>query len=129
MRKMFCLSVAIVSLVACGGYSSSAPTTSGNTPAPTGGVSVTNSGFSPVSMTVTMGTTVRWFWNSCTGDPYLGTEVCTPHSVTFDDGSASSPPPSQDRGTFSRTFSVAGTYRYHCNEHPAETGVVTVTTQ
>jgi len=125
MRKNFCLTLAVVSVVACGGgYSSNAPPPpTGNTPPPSGGVWVTNSGYSPASKTVTVGASVLWAWNSCTADPnYGGGETCVSHSVTFDDGVTS---PTQDKGSFNRTFNAAGTYNYHCAVH-AFTGTITV---
>jgi plastocyanin len=86
---------------------------------------VTNDAFSPGTKTVAVGTTVKWAWNTCSSDPYYGTgQTCTSHSVTFDDGTTS---PTQDQGTFERTFSAAGTYNYHCVIHGAAmTGTITV---
>jgi plastocyanin len=127
------IALALISAFACGGggdgYSTS-PTTnqpggpSGN-PAPgTVGISVTNNEFTPSTPTVPVGTTVRWTWNSCSEDVYLG-RMCTDHSVTFDDGSTSSA--TQNQGTFSRTFTVAKTYNYHCAVHGAAmAGSITV---
>jgi plastocyanin len=43
--------------------------------------------------------------------------------VTFDDGPTS---PNQATGGFSRVFDKAGTYPYHCVNHPGMTGSVTV---
>jgi plastocyanin len=44
--------------------------------------------------------------------------------VTFDDGLSS---PTQDQGSYSRTFSAAGTYNYHCAVHGAAmAGSITV---
>ena len=46
------------------------------------------------------------------------------HSVTFDDGTTS---PTQDQGTYTRTFGAAGTYNYHCSIHGAAmAGTITV---
>jgi len=84
-----------------------------NTPPPVDGISVTNNLFTPASKTVSVGTAVQWAWNTCTGDSYSG-QTCVLHSVTFADGTASA---TQDQGTFSRTFTVAGTYNYHCAVH------------
>ncbi|MFL5496926.1 MAG: plastocyanin/azurin family copper-binding protein [Gemmatimonadaceae bacterium] len=128
MKAAF-VALAVVSLYACGGGgdSSTAPKTpAGNTPPPSNGVSVTNNSFSPTSKVVVGGTTVTWAWNSCTGgDPYYGgTETCVAHSVTFDDGTTS---PTQDKGTYARTFNTAGTYAYHCSQHgTAMAGSITV---
>jgi plastocyanin len=116
---------------ACGGGGgSTSPNNqpSGNTTPPVGGISVTNNLFSPSSKTVTAGTAVHWAWNTCTssGDPYGGGagETCIAHGVNFDDGTSS---PTQDQGTYARTFSAAGTYNYHCAVHGAAmSGTITV---
>ena len=124
--KAVLVAFAVASVCACGGGgdSSTAPPSQGtNTPPPADGISVTNNSFSPGSKSVAIGTRVTWAWNSCTGDPYYG-QTCTEHSVTFDDGITSA---TQEQGTFSRTFSAAGTYNYHCSVHGAAmSGTVTV---
>lgn len=130
-RKV-CVALALISAGACGG-GGGGPTTppppSGNTPPPADGISVTNNAFSPSTKTVTLNTAVRWAWNSCTsggGDPYGGGsgEVCVAHGVNFDDGISS---PTQDQGTYNRTFTAAGTYNYHCAVHGAAmAGTITV---
>jgi len=117
---------AVVALTSCGGgggdSSGPPPPPTGNTPVQTNGISVTNNSFSPASKTVAPGTSVQWAWNACSGG-YDG-DVCTAHSVTFDDGVSSD---IQERGTFSRTFVAAGTYDYHCQTHGAAmSGRVTV---
>lgn len=123
------LVVACFLSVACGGGGggTSPPPPSGNTPPPAGGISVANNFFSPAAKSVTVGTTVQWAWNTCSGGgPGYGEETCVAHSVTFNDGVTS---PTQDKGTFSRTFNAAGTYDYQCLTHgTAMTGRVTVTT-
>lgn len=129
-----CIALAVISAAACGGsggsYSTS-PTTnqpngpSGNTTPPPGAVSVTNNAFSPATTTIDVGATVTWTWNTCSGDIYSG-QICSPHSVTFDDGSTSSV--TLDQGSFSRAFTTANkTYTYHCAVHGAlMTGTITV---
>jgi plastocyanin len=77
-------------------------------------VTVGNNDYSPDNVTVAPGSTVTWRWDSCTGDGYGG-EVCTSHSVTFDDGGPSAVV--RDGGTFARTFASAGTYTYYCTAH------------
>jgi len=126
MKGLF-VALAIASLSACGGggYSSSPPSTppTGNTPPPSNGISVQNNMFTPGSKTVAVGSEVKWAWNSCTGDAYSG-QTCVSHSVTFDDGATS---PTQDQGTYARTFNTAGTYNYHCSIHGAAmAGTITV---
>lgn len=124
--KSFVVMLAVASLCGCGGGgggSTTAPPNQGvNTTPPTGGISVINNSFSPGTKTVAVGATVQWAWNSCTGDAYNG-QTCVSHSVTFDDGTTS---PTQDQGTFNRTFSAAGTYTYHCSVHAAMVGTITV---
>jgi plastocyanin len=126
------IALAFASLSACGGGgggSSTGPNNNnnnpppGNTPPPSNGISVQNNMFSPGTKTVAVGSEVKWAWNSCTNDPYYG-QSCVAHSVTFDDGTTS---PTQDQGTYSRTFNTAGTYSYHCSQHGAAmSGTITV---
>ena len=115
-----CMALALISVSACGGSGgggqSTGPKTQapGNTPAAVGEISVTNNAFSPAAKTVTAGTSVNWAWNTCSGgDGYSG-QVCVSHGVNFDDGVNSA---TQDQGTYSRTFTAAGTYNYHCAVH------------
>ena len=127
MKGVFVM-LAVVSLCGCGGGgggTTTAPPNNGvNTPPPADGISVTNNMFSPGTKTVAVGASVQWAWNTCTGDAYNG-QTCVQHSVTFDDGSASSA--LQDQGTFNRTFNTAGTFTYHCSVHGAAmTGSITV---
>jgi plastocyanin len=131
-----CIALALIAASACGGgggggSESTGPMNQppGNTPPPAGAISVTNNAFSPSSKTIAPGTAVEWAWNSCTGggtDPYGGggTEVCVAHGVKFDDGTNSA---TQDKGTYTRTFTAVGTYNYHCAVHgTAMAGTVTV---
>ena len=127
--KNVCIALAMISVAACGGSGggTTAPKNNqppGNTPPPAGGISVTNNAFSPGSKTVTAGSAVNWSWNTCTGgDGYTG-QTCVDHSVTFDDGTTSA---IQDQGSYTRTFTAAGTYAYHCSVHGAlMTGTITV---
>ena len=116
--KVVVAALAVASLCACGGgggSNSTAPNTAppGNTTPPTGGISVTNNAFTPATKTVAIGTAVNWAGNSCSGDVYGG-QTCVSHSVIFDDGTTS---PTQDQGTYTRTFNSAGVYNYHCSQH------------
>ena len=113
------IALALISAAACGGgYSSGPPSqTASNTPPPSGAISVTNNAFNPDAKTVSVNTSVQWAWNSCTADPYGGSQACVLHNIVFDDGATSG---SKDQGTYSRTFSVAGTYNYHCSIHAAQ---------
>src|SRR5260370_18080160 len=125
---------AMVVLAAWGGFTSGGttptPSQAGNTPTPTPTTGTTPTatpsgptkaisigtfhgtfGFSPATITIKVGTTVTWTNN--TG---------TPHTVTSDDGtsfdSGINTPLSPSGGTFSHTFTKAGTFSYHCQIHP-----------
>jgi plastocyanin len=106
--------------MACGSSGGTEPTPTPPGGGPPGGgnngvsVTVSNNDYSPDQVSVARGTTVTWRWNSCTGDPYGG-QLCTLHSVTFDDGGPSAAP--QNDGSFSRAFSTAGTFTYYCTSH------------
>jgi len=115
--------VAVALLVlGCGGGGGGTPTA----PPPSGGtggsgsssstdITVQNNSFSPASTTVPAGSTITWTWNSCTGDGYGG-QMCTDHSVVFDDGGRNGSAV-QSSGSFSSQFATAGTYNYHCSVH------------
>ena len=97
-------------LISCSKSSSSNNPTS---PAP-GTVSIVNMTFTPASITVTPGTTVTW----------NNIDDMT-HTVTADDNSFNSGNIGAG-GSFVKTFSVAGTFTYHCSIHPSMTGKVVV---
>lgn len=78
-------------------------------------VSVSNFAFEPQSVTVKVGTTVRWT-----------NQDSARHTITSDAGDWGSGSLSQGE-TYSRTFTQAGTYTYHCAFHPSMTGTVIVT--
>ena len=127
--KTVLVALAVVGLAACGGGGGgggsqvTSPPPTGNTPPPSNGITVSNNSYSPGTKTISAGGSVQWAWNTCTGDPYYG-QTCVSHSVTFDDGVSS---PTQDQGTYTRTFAAAGTYTYHCAIHgTAMTGSITV---
>lgn len=77
-------------------------------------VSIVNMAFTPATITVTAGTTVTWNNNDN-----------ITHTVTADDDSFDS----GNIGTgssFTRTFSIAGTYPYHCTIHPSMKATIVV---
>jgi plastocyanin len=123
------LPVALLLLAtACGSSKSSGAAGSGGTTAPTSGaassagatasgattVEVKNFAFSPVDMTVAVGTKVTWKFDDSAG-----------HTVKSDDGTFSSPTLSNGK-TFDFTFSKAGTYSYICSIHQYMAGTITV---
>lgn len=137
-----CVSLALVtSTIACGGYS--APTNPGgggemaNPPPPgTVTVSIQDFSFSPATVTIAAGTTVRWTNNGPSA-----------HSTTSDAGTWASPSLGAPTtgggggypggggsagGSFNFTFTQPGTYPYHCSLHPPSSypgfvGTITVT--
>lgn len=73
--------------------------------------------FQPTSVTVRAGETVTWVNCSKATDPA--------HTATADDGLWDSPE-FVTGGTYSFTFTQAGTYPYHCEPHPFMTATVEV---
>jgi plastocyanin len=128
--KRVALTTTLVALAACGGSSDcsitggqntqpTTPTNPGTTnpgSVSTNSVTVASASFDPSNITVAVGSTVNWTWNSCSDDGYGGSNTCVSHAITFDDGSGIASA-TQSSGTFSRTFQAAGTYKYHCAIH------------
>ena len=112
MLKQAFTIVATICAFGCGGSSATTDPIV-NTPPPPGGISVQNNFFTPQSKTVATGTTVQWAWNSCSGDVYTG-QTCVTHDIVFDDAVTSG---AKSQGTYSRAFTTAGTYPYHCSIH------------
>lgn len=137
---LFCLVAlsALLLLAACGGSSTNTGTTpttgttstpaatptTGTTSTPTATatqagngqtVKIIDSGgtlaFSPATLTIKAGTTVTW-----------KNTTAVSHTVTSDDGksfdSGMANPIAAQSGTFSFTFTTAGTFAYHCAIHP-----------
>lgn len=73
-----------------------------------------NNDFSPNTLTITVGTTVKWVNNDD-----------TVHTVTADDGSFDSGFFNKGE-TWSHTFNKPGEYSYHCRPHPWMTGKIVV---
>jgi len=129
MRNRFILFLApaLIAIVSCGGGgggSNSPPSnnptgptvpTTPTTPTPqaTDKVTVADNQFTPPDIQVSPGTTVTWTWAQGASD----------HNVSFSDGATSG---NKSSGTFTRTFSSAGTFPYSCTLHPGMTGTVTV---
>jgi plastocyanin len=76
------------------------------TPGKTADVVIQNFAFSPATITVTVGTTVTWTNNDG------ATHTVTSDTGAFDSGNIA------NGKTYSRTFSQAGTFAYHCTIHP-----------
>jgi amicyanin len=95
----------------------SASATTADAPAPQGGtaVSISDFKFNPATLTVPVGTTVTWT-----------NKDEEPHTIAAKDGSFHSPG-IDTHGTYSFTFTTAGSYDYTCSIHPFMTGTVVVT--
>ena len=124
---LFCLVAlsALVLLAACGGSSTNTGTTptTGTTSTPIATATQAGNGqtvvitdssgtfaFSPATLTIKAGTTVTWKNNTTVS-----------HTATSDDGKSfdsGTSNPIAPGGTFSFTFTTAGTFPYHCAIHP-----------
>lgn len=129
MRNRFILFLApaLAVVVSCGGGDSSTSPTSNTpntptvpttpttpaTPVSTDKVTVSDNQFSPNSIQVSPGTAVTWTWSPNSAD----------HNVSFADGTSSG---NKSSGSYTRTFSAAGTFPYSCTLHPGMSGTVTV---
>jgi len=108
------LLISAIVIVSCG-KSNSYNSGSNNYPAPaTNSVSIVNMAFSPVTITVTAGSTITWTNNDN-----------MTHTVTADDSSFDSGNITMG-SKYSKTFSTAGTYTYHCTIHPNMKGTIIV---
>jgi plastocyanin len=122
MRSSYSIALfAVGGMLACGGGGGGAssydiPTTPPPSPTTSTDIRVENNHFSPTPLTVPVGSTVKWTWDTCGTDPYGGgAQTCVDHSVTWDAGAAASP--TQSQGTYQRLFNTPGTYAYHCAIH------------
>jgi plastocyanin len=79
-----------------------------------GSVKIDNFSFSPATITVPVGTTVRW----TNADDI-------PHTIVSDDKSFKSKALDTDE-QFTYTFTKPGTYSYFCSIHPKMTGKIVV---
>lgn len=113
--KTWILSLAILLATLAGGLSSStfAATPPANS-SPEVAVKIDNFSFSPATITVPAGTTVRW-----TNRDDL------PHTVVSDDKAFKSKALDTDED-FTYTFTKPGTYSYFCSIHPKMTAQVVV---
>jgi plastocyanin len=100
-----------------GASSAAAPANSASSGAPAAGgstVDIKNFMFSPMSLTVPVGTTVTWKFDDSTA-----------HDVVADDKSFSSSALGKGK-TYTHTFTTAGTVKYHCSIHPFMTATIIV---
>ena len=90
------------------------PTTPATTPTMYN-IAISNFAFSPSALTVKKGDTVTWT-----------NQDSASHTVTSDSGSELSSSTLPQGGTYSHTFTVAGTYNYHCSIHTMMKGTIIV---
>ena len=80
-------------------------------------VAISNFSFSPEFITIKKGTTVTWTNHDSVAHTVVETDGKTgPNSQDIDTGKS-----------YSFTYSIVGTFAYHCSIHPEMTGTVTVT--
>jgi plastocyanin len=129
--------VTALALAACSGTASSAPTTAAGTQAASGtqAPAATTAGSAVCADstgTTTVEATVGGFkWEPVSakvGDVITWTNSdSAPHKVALDDGSCTmSGNIAGGGGKASLTFSVAGTYPFHCTIHPTMKGTITI---
>jgi plastocyanin len=114
-NKFWILGVAIVSIAL--GIGSGARANADPAAAPSASeaaVKIDNFSFSPATITIPVGTTVRWT-----------NRDDIPHTVVSDDKTFKSKALDTDE-QFTYTFTKAGTYSYFCSLHPKMTAVVVV---
>ncbi len=110
------ISTVIISCTKSGGTYGSPTPPPPPPPLGAGVIGMSGSSFSPASVTVKVGETVKW-----TNNDNVSHTVTSNNGTTFDSGSMAV-------GTsFSFTPAVAGTFLYHCNFHGGMTGTLTVT--
>lgn len=97
------------------GTTSASGTTAPETTAKTYTIDIKNFDFSPSTLTVKVGDTVTWTNMDSVG-----------HTVTSDSGSELASSTLSNGGSYSHTFTSAGTFSYHCRPHPTMKATVTV---
>jgi plastocyanin len=108
-------SIAILLVVlSFGGPSSTLAATPDDKSASEVAVKIDNFSFSPATITVPAGTSIRWT-----------NRDDIPHTVVSDDKTFKSKPLDTDE-QFTYTFTKPGTYNYFCSIHPKMTGKIVV---
>ncbi len=106
MSRIAAMIVAVVCTLGCGaGEDSNGGVTVGND-----SVSVVSNAFTPANVRPNGAGLVVWTWNS----------GGVSHNVTFEDLAPGSV--DQTSGTFSRTFTISGLYRFRCTIHSTAFG-------
>ena len=106
----------IVVLMGLSSLSVLAPVSEASSPRASNSVSISGFSFGPSSLTIDTGDSVTWTNND--GASHTATSTSGP--ATFDSGAISG------GGTYSFTFTTAGTYDYRCDIHTSMTASITV---
>jgi plastocyanin len=117
--RKFALLILTTALASCQFVSTSAgmpPTGSGTVGGTSGAVSISGFAFQPASLSIARGVTLTW----TNSDAVAHTVTSTDLTPAFDSGSVG------PGGSFSFTFSTAGSFPYKCGIHPSMTGTITV---
>ena len=112
---LFVTFILIISGCAKNDYSAN---TNGGTPG-ANEVFIQGMAFSPVSKTISVGTTIKWTNKDGVTHTVTSGVPGSPSGV-FDSGNFGS------NGVFSFTFTQAGTFKYYCKIHTTMTGTITV---
>ena len=115
--------LALCILISCNKSSnmySSNPSSSPSTGKGANTVTISGMAFSPVSLTVAVGTAVTWTNNDSVA------HTVTSDTKVFDSGSITAAVGNGGGGTYSYIFTAAGTYNYHCTIHPMMTAKIIV---
>ncbi|MCX6684327.1 MAG: cupredoxin family copper-binding protein [Methanoregula sp.] len=110
----------ILSCIVAGCSSSQTPSTTATPTASTVGgntITIKNFAFDPSSLTVKTGTVVTWV-----------NQDGVSHTITSDTGSpvAFSSDSLSNGASYTFTFTLPGTYTYHCSIHPSMKGTIIV---
>ena len=95
-------------------YGNDVSFTTATTPSASSDVSIVGMAFSPATLTISVNTTVNWTNNDGV------THTVTSDTGLFNSGNIAA------GGTYSRTFTTAGTYSYHCAIHLYMLGTIIV---
>lgn len=84
--------------------------------------------FSPSTLTINVGETVRWVWAGSGHNVVSGTAAADNKFCSPNDTSCATAPTSASGTTYSHTFTTAGAYPYFCAPHrlAGMTGTITV---
>jgi len=110
------LAVTSLAVLACSSSTDNTPPPSSDVAIVSGAATKGASAYnpSPFSISLATQTTVKW-----------GNSDGTTHTVTAD-GAAFTSGNIGSGGSFTHTFTTAGTYNYHCSIHPTMTGTIIV---